>query len=173
MQYFLIQKNQNQICGTTDDPTLELAGFQVVKGVDDLPAEMLFWDGFEIQIKPARPSDLHFWQNNQWTLPEFTAPVTENWTGLIDSLRGTLIWQKSFTAAGRTVRANAAWTLLYGTLTSTQSLPDLAFAIAELREAMRGITAIGDFTSEELDSLNQKLEANHFSLRLESSEVEG
>lgn len=162
--YLLIQNEQ--IVGTTDNPRNEIAGFEIVEG-PDLPIELLYFDGSRIQVKPEPPSELHFWQNNQWRLPEPSVAVRENWDGLVIALRGSSFWGKVYTAAGRTLKANVAWTLLYGTLTKTHNLQDLNFAIVEIREAMRGITGIGDFTTEEITALNQLLDDNGFTLRLE------
>lgn len=167
--YFLIQNGQ--IAGTSD-AAIEVAGLEIVEGID-LPVDQLYWDRSAIQQRPERPSPLHYWQDNQWILPNIVASSviasapTANWEGLIAALRGTPIWAKTFSAAGRTVKANAAWTLLYGTLTATRNLEDLQFAIAEMRGAMRGVSAIGDFTPEELATLNQLLQDHGFSFTLQ------
>lgn len=163
--YFLIQ--HGQIAGTIDDPTAKIPGFKIVEGID-LPAEQLYWDGAKIQERPERPSSLHYWQDNQWVMVESViAQNASNWAGLVEGLRGTAAWAKTFSAAGRTLRANAAWTMLYGTLTTTHNLADLQFAVTEMRDAMIGISTIGDFAPEELTEINELLESNGFELRLE------
>lgn len=166
MAYFFLQNGQ--IVGTTDDPNIAIAGFEIAEGVD-LPVEQLYWNGSEICPKPERPSPLHVWERLEWILPFVATLERENWDGLVSSLRGTAVWAKVYTAASRTLKANVSWTLLYGTLTRTHNLQDLQFAIAEIREAMAGISAIGDFTSEEIEQINQILMLNGFELELAST----
>jgi hypothetical protein len=158
--------SDGEIVGTTDQVENLPDGYEAVSG-PDLAIEQLYFDGTAIQIKPAQPSPAHFWSEGGWRLPDVVAiPVSENWNGLLMALRGSSFFAKCFESAERTLKANAAWTLLYGTLTRTHNLEDLMFSLFKMREAMRGIAAIGDFTPGEIEQMNQILEANGFELRL-------
>ncbi len=144
-------------------------GRAVLEGAD-LPIAALYFDGSAILPKPDRPSDLYEWdrQTHEWVAPQQPLPFTpqQNWEELLAQLRGSAFFAKCFNAAERTLKANAAWTLLYGTLTRTHNLEDLQFSLYKMREALSGIAAIGDFTPEEVEALNQMLEQTGFELRL-------
>ncbi|MCC5636343.1 hypothetical protein LC593_10825 [Nostoc sp. CHAB 5844] len=167
--YFLIQNNE--IVGTSDAKIEELPlNFSLVEGPDILISQAYYKDG-EILPKGSSPSPQHTWdeQTHTWIEPE-ALPVAQlsapNWDALIASLENSPEWGKAYTAAERTLKANTAFTTLLTTLTSLRRTETLEFAIAKLREAMSGIAGIGDFTLEELASINQKLAAAGFDLVL-------
>ncbi len=89
-----------------------------------------------------------------------------NWKALENSLRQSEVWAKAFGASTRTLKAQAAFSLLYGTLTVTHNLDDLRFSIMLLREAMSSIAGLGDFTSEEISFINAVLNNNNIALEL-------
>lgn len=156
----------NQISGSSStwiSPEQWAIGFRLVPAPSGLEIEDCYWDSIaeEIKVKPDRPSPQHYWdtQSNQWTLPPTppAAPITPDWKRLENELRGSILFQKGYGAAERTLKANAAFTLLTNALTTTHNLNDLKFAFSRLREALSGISAIGDFTSEELETIASKL----------------
>jgi hypothetical protein len=94
-------------------------------------------------------------------LPNLATENGPDWDGLASDLRSSDIWAKSFKAASISIVANSAWTLLYGTLTSTKHLQDLMFAITALRSAM-AMTDEGDFTKSQIKELNKIMESRGF-----------
>jgi hypothetical protein len=178
-----------QLSGTTIATDSLPEGFEAVEG-PDLPLERVYWDGSQVQAKPTQPSSLHYWDgvSHQWQLPEpvslaiATPSSPEDWDGLTNALRNTAVFAKVYGAATqpeastiaaltKTLKANTAYTLLMDTLSKTHHSGDLQFAIAQLREVMATIAAIGDFTPEELAWLNQHLKSNGFEIRLEAHEA--
>lgn len=86
----------------------------------------------------------------------------ENWAGLESELRNSPVWARAFDAASRSVRANAAFTLVLTTLTTTHSLTDLRFGWEQLRACMREQASLSDFGVEELEFVRQALERCNF-----------
>jgi len=156
---FLIANNQ--ICGTTDtaDPDLiQLPdGWEIHEG-PDLDPSLVFWDGQQVQAKPTQPTEGHRWDGdtNTWLLPAM--PLKDNdWERLQASFRGTALMGKCFTAAGQDLTCNAAFTMLYGAITQTRNLDDFAWSLGQMRAAMTANPEIGDFTPEEINSINAAL----------------
>ncbi len=135
----------------------------------DAPIEDLYWDGETIILKPPKPSDEHHWdsETNTWIAPvPIVIPQYLDWDKLITLLDSSPEWGRVYAAAEKTLKANTAFTTLLTTLTNLRKLETLEFAIAKLREAMIGISGIGDFTAEEIASINQKLAECGFDLQL-------
>ncbi|PZV16126.1 MAG: hypothetical protein DCF22_06015 [Leptolyngbya sp.] len=120
---------------------------------------------------PDKPSPQHVWDGSEWQYQ-----LKPNWAGLMDSLRGSAVYAKIWTAARepeastvaalkKTVKANTALTLLQDSFKS-ESMDDLQFAIATLREDLSAIASVGDFTSKELIWINSLLETHQFPFRL-------
>ncbi|MCC5644812.1 hypothetical protein LC607_18075 [Nostoc sp. CHAB 5824] len=169
--FFWIQ--DNQIVGTAlswIEPDSCPQDFLLVEGTD-LPIEQMYWDRETILVKPPQPSNEHYWSNktNAWEVPP-TIAVPEvrfqDWDRLISLLDSSPEWGRVYTAAERTLKANTAFTTLLSTLTNFRKIETLEFAIAKLREAMIGISGVGDFTAEEIASINQKLADCGFELQL-------
>jgi len=142
------------------------SGFTLVEAPDGMDAILtdLYWDGTNVIEKPSQPSPEHYWnaQSNEWELPIIpTQLAIANWQGLTSQLRGSAAWGHAYLSSEKTLKANSAFTLLLATLTSTHAIEDLVWALARLREAMQAI-ATGDFTTEELESIGQILDANGF-----------
>lgn len=173
MAYFLIENGQ--VIGLIDDPTA-LPGRDIRPGPDGLLTYQVYINAKgEILAKPEQPSPMHVWDESAKIWVELSppsmeiAPIFQNWDGLLTELRGSAFFAKCFGAAERTLKANAAWTLLYGTLTRTHHLEDLMFSLFKMREAMSGIAAIGDFTDEEIEQVNKILTESGFELQLAPS----
>lgn len=118
-----------------------------------------------------RPSPAHIWDGEQWQIQ-----LKPDWVGLMGSLRGSAVYTKIWVAAReseantvaalkKTVKANTALTLLQDSFKS-ESLQDLEFAIATLREDLSAISTAGDFSAEELAWINRLLETYQFPFRL-------
>lgn len=90
-------------------------------------------------------------------------PVTaENWAGLESALRGSTAWSRAWDASTRSVRAQAAFTMLLVTLTTTHVKADLSFAWTELRRALQEQNSLTDFDEAELAEIEEALRLNHF-----------
>lgn len=153
------------IVGITDEiPNNET----VFANPDNLEIADVYWDG-EIIPKPDRPSPQHYWdeQTHTWIAPAIeNISIFFNWDMLVASLFNSPEWAKAYSASEKTLKANTAFTTLLTTLTNLRRVETLEFAIAKLREAMTGIAGIGDFTTEEIASINGKLTAAGFDLQL-------
>jgi len=121
----------------------------------------------------ACPSPQHRWNGEAWELEP-----RPDWEGLMNDIRGTEVYAKVYTAANdpeantiaalkKTIQANTAFTLLQDTFKS-QNLQDLQFAITTLRALMADISTVGDFTTEQLQWINQKLSDRGFPIQLNS-----
>lgn len=165
---FLLIANNQIASPLTDEPLPETAiptGFLQVETAFSLPIAQLYWDGETVLVKPDRPSPNHYWDETtkEWIAPFVPEPtIAPNWLGLVAALRNSAIWAKVFDAASRTLKAQNAFTLLYGTLITVHNLDDLRLAIYLVREAMRGISAIGDFSADELAWIGDRLSENGF-----------
>ena len=178
MHYFISESGE--IVGTTDDPTVELAGHTVHDG-PDAPPDALYFDGEKVAFKPDRPGENCFWSvpDRAWVCPEPPAEiVVTDWDGLVNSLRGTAVFAKIYVAATqpetntiaaltKTLKANTGYTLLMDTLTKTHNLQDLQFALGQLRAALGSISTVGDFTADEIAWINERLVAHHFPIQLD------
>ncbi len=163
--FFLIQNGA--IAGTSAEFTDNLPeGFSLIEG-PDLPLSEVYWNGQSVVTKPPQPSPEHYWNGatNTWVAPSPLTPF-QDWDKLISFLDSSPEWGRAYGAAEKTIKANTAFTLLLTTLTSLRKIETLEFALNKLREAMSGISGIGDFTTEEIASIDGKLEAAGFDLRL-------
>lgn len=161
---------EGAIAGTTDQAEDLPEGYSAHPG-PDAPIEEVYWDGADVILKPEKPSAIAFWniETLSWTEPEaFVIPNLQSldWDKLIAALDSSPEWERAYTASERTLKANTAFTTLMSALTSIRKVETLQFALSKLREAMSGISGLGDFTPEEIASINQKLEAAGFELRL-------
>lgn len=177
MAFYLVANGQIMGDSSTQVDALP-DGWQCIEGPELADP---YFDGEAIQPKPAQPSQQHRWnlETHQWELPAMPTPViVEDWKGLENDLRGSDVYAKLYTAITqpetntiaaltKMMRANAAYTLLMTTITTTHALPDFYFAITELRTVLGTISTIGDFSSEQIAFINQKLEDRGFSLRLD------
>jgi hypothetical protein len=164
--FFLIK--DGAVAGTSAELTDKLPeGFFLVEGTDSPLG--VYWDGENILAKPQQPSPSHYWDaiNNEWVLP-FIPPVfvAEDWDKLTSLLDNSPEWGRAYSAAERTLKANTAFTTLLTTLTTLRKIETLQFVIAKLREAMSAISGLGDFSAEEIASINQKLTECGFELQL-------
>lgn len=94
-------------------------------------------------------------------------PSIPNWKQLENSLRNTPLWAKVFQASTLSLKAQSAYNLLYGSLTTTHNLDDFRFSITFLRASMSEIVEIGDFTTEEISTINALLFNSNFDIVLE------
>lgn len=147
----------SKICGRSDSADNLPEGWAAIEYDGTLPPESLELVDGEIREKQP-PEPVPF------AMPDSIGP---NWDALLSGLEETPMWARVFGAAERTIKANAAFTLLLNTLTITRKAPTLAFAIAKMREALQGIEKIGDFDETEIASLNELLETTGFDLKLE------
>lgn len=133
----------NQIAGLApidQDPSTLPVGFTIAEYAGEVPIESLYFDNGELKLLP------------QIT---FITPYVPDWSGLLSDLTGSEVWAKSFVAASTSLPANAAWTILCGTLTGiNRSVPTLMFAIGALRAAMVN-TEDGDFTEAQVNTINE------------------
>lgn len=137
MKYFYVK--DGSIVGLGDSEDMP-DGFDLVPNEFGQvnPHDYFYADG-QIEKKPDRPSLDAAWNNGEWSVPEpidVGAIVALNpWRSLLDKLRGSDVWEAAFTASFKSLRAQSAWTLLYGTITSTNNIQDLAFAVSALIDA--------------------------------------
>lgn len=88
-----------------------------------------------------------------------TVEGTQDWDGLLNTLRGTLIFQKCFTTASVN-----GWSLLLVTLTQTHNLFDLYFAFQQVK---LGIPEPYALSVEEVAEINIMLQAHHIPMIVE------
>jgi hypothetical protein len=164
---FLIK--DGALVGTSTEFTDSLPeGFSLIEG-PDLPLFEVYWDGHTVSAKPPQPTPEHYWDSeiNTWVAPvPIIIPQIQDWDKLISLLDNSPEWGKVYTAAEKTLKANAAFTTLLTTLTNFRKVETLEFAIAKLRGSLIGISGVGDFTTEEIASINQKLTDCGFDLQL-------
>ena len=163
----------NEIAGVANTSEGLPSGFKAVDG-PDAPLENLYWDGKKIALKPQKTNAAAYWdaRTKAWKTPpeaSFSLPPagadSPNWNMLITSLQNTPEWGRAYTAAEKTLKANASFTTLMSALTMEDEAT-LQFALTKLREAMEGITGLGDFTPAEVQSINQKLKAAGFGFQI-------
>ncbi len=164
--------NENIISGYSDILIPESdrpLGFNLVEGPEQ-PISELYFDGENVVKKPDKPGDNFFWSEEfcQWQeIPSVEFFQGSDWDKLLQTLQSSAEWAKAYSASERTLKANTAYTTLLVVLTNTHQVDSLEWAIAKLREAMASISGIGDFTSLEIEAINQKLASAGFSLILE------
>lgn len=156
MQVFIFD---NQIAGIApdgQDPSTLPSGFTIAEYAGDVAIESLYFVNGSLELIPTKPDGAYQWDGSEWVEIPTVTFITQygpDWSGLLSDLRGSEAWAKSFMAASTSIAANAAWTLLYGTVTNTKHLPDLMFAIGALRIAMVD-TEGGDFTEAQVNTIN-------------------
>ena len=162
----------NEIAGVANTSEGLPFGFKAVDG-PDAPLENLYWDGKAIALKPPKPNAAAYWdaRTKTWKTPPVAnipslAPGSPDWNKLIESLENSPEWGRTYAASERTLKANTAYTTLMTVLGSLRKVETLQFALAKLREAMEGISGLGDFTPSEVQSINQKLKAAGFGFQI-------
>ena len=154
--------SENQIAGIApndQDPSTLPSGFTIAEYDGEVPIESLYFINGSLELIPPSPDGNYQWNGSEWVeIPPivltFITQYGPDWSGLLSDLRGSDVWEKTFRAASSSSAANAAWTLLYGTLTGTNRyLPDLMFSIGALRSAMAA-TEGGDFTEAQVSTIN-------------------
>ena len=78
------------------------------------------------------------------------------------ALRGTAAWSKMFGAMARSVRANAAGTLILTAIAGTQDRGDLIGGFRELLAAMDGQAGIAAFSDDEIKQIKDALISARF-----------
>lgn len=89
-------------------------------------------------------------------IEEALRPKEPQWEQLLTELRGSPAWTKAANAALSKNSIQGFWTMLYITISSVRNLDDFNLALTGLRQEMSK-AAIGDFTGNELASLNEIL----------------
>ncbi len=139
--------------------------FEIVQGPEAASRDEVYFAEGQIQRKPERPSDRHSWINNEWQLPP-NPPITErDWDGLFKALQNSSVFGKIYASATENLRSNAAYTLLFSTLTTTHNYEKFVWAIAELREGMK-LASTGDFSQVDIDWINSVFSECGFDLQL-------
>ena len=161
LNYWIIK--DNKIIGKSDsDNTTLPTEFTLVLATVEGERENFYVLNGEVVQKPPKPSDTAIWNETDWIEPPVYIPKFLDWNHLESNLTGSSAWAKAYAASELTLKANSAFTTLLAILTSTRQTVRLIWAIAKLREAMLSIPEIGDFTKEEIASINNKLKAANF-----------
>jgi hypothetical protein len=153
-----------QIIGLAIEGIDAPSNFQEVEGEDADDREAVYFDGTTVLLKPERPSDHHYWNDDAQEWIEATSaiePTNEpDWVGLVDWLRGSLYFERVYGASKLTAGANTAATLLLMTINQSRNLQDLAFVLPDLLGEIEAIAAQGyipAFTTAEKQALADKL----------------
>jgi len=155
----------NQLAGFSEVSIPEAnwpQGETLVEGPDHDYSE-LYWTGSAVAIRPPKSDGNYVWNLTEWE--EVVIPTPEpapNWTGLESTLRNSSVWAHAYDQAEETVKANAAFTLLLTSLTSTRNEDDLRFAWLRLRELMQTQSTLTDFSAEQLLFVTEALSDNGF-----------
>jgi len=88
------------------------------------------------------------------------------WEKLYTSLQSSIFLGKANAAAQISLPAGTALMFLVSAITTTKDVNDLAWSVANVREAMAAIP-IGDFTPEEIESINLIFIDCNFSYQIE------
>lgn len=114
----------------------------------DLPwvelSEQEYQDALAVTVRPPQP---------QTPQPDW---------GIVEELRNSPVFYKSFVAANNSVAVSNAFSLLRDAL-DLQNVNDLRFAFNNLRPALAA-TPVGDFSAEELAWISEKLEQYGFAI---------
>jgi len=89
-----------------------------------------------------------------------------DWQKLYTSLQSSIFLGKANAAAQISLSAGTALMFLVSAITTTKDFNDLAWSVANVREAMSA-TPIGDFTPEEIESINLIFIDCNFSYQIE------
>lgn len=165
--FYLLDEN-SIIIGVSDLLSNCPSQFMVFESELNLHIESVYFDGKDIIPKPPKPQGAT-WDsnNNNWVVfPLKKVIVYQDWDKLISLLQNSPEWGRAYTASERTLKANTAFTTLLTTLTTLKKTETLEFALAKLRESMSAISGLGDFSAEEIASINQKLIECGFELQL-------
>jgi hypothetical protein len=92
------------------------------------------------------------------------ATVNPDWDDLLSSLRGSTLFSRAYAGGDESLAVQNAFTLIQVSLASSRNLSDLTFAFNRLRDALKN-TSVGDFTTEELQSIASLLTESNFSLQ--------
>jgi hypothetical protein len=161
--YFWIK--ENQLAGTSESAIPEEnwpLNETLVEGPDGDYSEF-YWTGDAVAVRPPKPEGNYVWDLTEWV--EVVTPTPEpvaNWVGLAATLRNSPAWAHAYSQAEETVKANAAFTLLLTSLTSTYSEDDLRFAWLRLRQLMQTQSSLSDFSAEQLEFVANALTDNGF-----------
>lgn len=171
--FYLI--NNGQIVGSADSADNLPKDFFAVE-YEESELSQIYWDGEAIQLRPSKPSGEFFWSNqsNSWEAIASrinSTRTTEDWGLLTNLLQSSQPWIKAYAASERTLKANTAYTTLLMTLLNVRQVDTLEWSIARLREAMEGISNLGDFSIDEIIDINGKLQQSNFTLRLEHPDL--
>jgi hypothetical protein len=163
MPYYWITNNQLAGRSGANVPESQWpANYQLAEGPDH-PYEELYWTGEAVAIRPPKPDGNYVWSLTEWVEVIIPTPEpTPNWLGLESALRNSAAWAHAYDQAEETVKANAAFTLLLNSLTSTHNEDDLRFAWLRLRELMQTQASLTDFSAEQLEFVTEALSDNGF-----------
>jgi len=141
--------------------------YKQVEGPDAV-VEDVYFDGESILRKPEQSSDNAYWDIgiNEWVVPPVFVDYSLRWASLSRELVSTSAWEKVYAAGMKTIAANFASTLLIRVLDIVQDENALLDAFNRLREVLVAASSLSDFTQEELDEINSKLEENNFTIRV-------
>lgn len=113
---------------------------------------------------PIDEANNDYIQYKQWLIegntPEPLEPEQQlaDWNLLVDKLRQSTVWAKTFQVSAKSLKAQQAWSLLFGTITATHNEQDLAYAIYLIRDSLSNTAGFEDFTTEELVFINAALD---------------
>ncbi|MGG6295311.1 hypothetical protein ACQ4M4_13050 [Leptolyngbya sp. AN02str] len=140
--------------------TLELRAIAPILGVADLGGGNYRID-FHADATPQQQFEAESFAASWEPSPE---TVEKNWDGIENDLRGSAVFSRIYSAAYISPGVGVNLYVILNGLRA-QNLEDLVFGFSQARLAMSE-TAVGDFDSDQLQWLRDRLAANGFDVNL-------
>jgi hypothetical protein len=117
--------SDGQICGRTNSPDGLPFGLEAIEYDGGLePSALELVDGKICEKKPASVVPI-----------EMVEVPASPWVQLRQKVQNTPIWEASFQASYKSLKAQSAWTLMLNSIDSSHNLSDFSFAVCALLEA--------------------------------------
>lgn len=118
--------------------------------------ESLEW--FSQNIDKPTLEQIQAWVDKFEPPTEPESPLGKDWDKLSKTLTGSAIFAKAYAASKITLSCNSAFTLLMTTITTTNNEETLKFALSELLASMKSSTKVDEYTSEDLELIEEILD---------------
>lgn len=168
--FYVIQDNQVKFVveeGSDASPYKDVEGYTVLEGDVETYYDLKECKVLIIPPKPIQGE--YIWTGQEWSevsRPNENVYSLPDFTGLLESLRGSDVWNKIIADGGKTLKVNIAVTLLIAAVTATKNISGIKEALKAYHSAVTDSAQTVPLSKEQQQELQEKLDQCNININL-------
>lgn len=169
--FYVIQDNQVKFIvedGGDASPYNDVEEYTVLEGNVGTYYDLKQYKVLLIPPKPTEGGE-YIWTGQEWSevsRPNENVYSFPDFTGLLESLRGSDVWNKIIADGGKTLKVNIAVTLLIAAVTATKNIAGIKEALKAYHSAVTDSAQTVPFSKEQQQELQEKLDECNININL-------